>query len=308
MMKVLLPIAQQPASLAAAKAALRKREWPAGTELTLLTVVKSASAASVLLTEETQIKRRLEHEEHVRHAQTTLNELKQFLDYQGFEQVACRVDSGADPADEIIEIAIEQHSDLIICGAQNKSVVERLVLGSTAAKVAERAPCSVEILKNVGIPEGVCSRVLIAFDFSDHSNTILDHLIRLRWADAVQFHLVTVLPKATELLAQAATPLEVKPLMKQSEEAKLRAERSLLEYRLHLMQRTKVRDISVEVAEGEPADGIINTAESWQATLVVVGTRGHSGLKRLFLGSVAGALVNRCPCSVHVVRKVDHHW
>jgi nucleotide-binding universal stress UspA family protein len=36
--------------------------------------------------------------------------------------------------------------------------------------------------------------------------------------------------------------------------------------------------------------------------LIVVGTRGLSGFKKLLLGSVSGALVSHSPCSVLVIR------
>lgn len=56
------------------------------------------------------------------------------------------------------------------------------------------------------------------------------------------------------------------------------------------------------VLEGDPADVIVEEAARWNADLVVVGTHGRGGLKRLVLGSVSEAVVRRAPCSVEVVR------
>jgi len=39
--------------------------------------------------------------------------------------------------------------------------------------------------------------------------------------------------------------------------------------------------------EAKPSEGIVNTAEEWQADLIVMGTSGKSGIKRIFLGSTA---------------------
>ncbi len=39
--------------------------------------------------------------------------------------------------------------------------------------------------------------------------------------------------------------------------------------------------------EDTPSKGIITTAENWAADLIVIGTLGKSGLKRIFLGSTA---------------------
>ena len=53
--------------------------------------------------------------------------------------------------------------------------------------------------------------------------------------------------------------------------------------------------------EGLPADQIVRTASSRHARLIVVGTRGRSGLARVFLGSVAGRVVARARCPVLTV-------
>jgi len=55
------------------------------------------------------------------------------------------------------------------------------------------------------------------------------------------------------------------------------------------------------VRRGRPADVIAEAARSATTALVVVGTRGRTGLARLALGSVAEAVMSHAPCSVLVV-------
>ena len=50
------------------------------------------------------------------------------------------------------------------------------------------------------------------------------------------------------------------------------------------------------------AESIINFASEQKADLIVIGTRGRSGLKRLVLGSVVSAVVTHAGCPVLVVR------
>jgi nucleotide-binding universal stress UspA family protein len=50
------------------------------------------------------------------------------------------------------------------------------------------------------------------------------------------------------------------------------------------------------------ADAIVNYAERKKADLIVIGTKGRSGLKRFLLGSVASGVVSHARCSVLVVR------
>lgn len=50
------------------------------------------------------------------------------------------------------------------------------------------------------------------------------------------------------------------------------------------------------------ADSIVNYAEGKSADLIVIGTKGRTGLKRLLLGSVASGVVTHAKCSVLVIR------
>lgn len=54
---------------------------------------------------------------------------------------------------------------------------------------------------------------------------------------------------------------------------------------------------------GDPAEVICQVARSGAYDLVVVGSRGLGAVERFLLGSVSGAVVNRAPCLVLVVRK-----
>ena len=56
------------------------------------------------------------------------------------------------------------------------------------------------------------------------------------------------------------------------------------------------------VVDGPAAIAIVKAARDLPAELVVVGTRGRTGLSRLTLGSVAEAVLSSAPCSVLVVR------
>jgi nucleotide-binding universal stress UspA family protein len=56
------------------------------------------------------------------------------------------------------------------------------------------------------------------------------------------------------------------------------------------------------IEEGDAADVICKEAADRGADVIVVGTHGRTGLKRLFLGSVSEHVVRRAPCPVLVVR------
>ena len=56
------------------------------------------------------------------------------------------------------------------------------------------------------------------------------------------------------------------------------------------------------IASSSVVGGIIDFAEKENIDLIVVGTRGRSGLKRLLLGSVASGVVNYAHCPVMIVK------
>ena len=66
--------------------------------------------------------------------------------------------------------------------------------------------------------------------------------------------------------------------------------------------RERGRAVETVVREGYPATAIEEEARSRHADLVVIGTRGHSGLKHLLLGSVAERVVQKAPCPVLAVK------
>jgi nucleotide-binding universal stress UspA family protein len=54
---------------------------------------------------------------------------------------------------------------------------------------------------------------------------------------------------------------------------------------------------------GDPAAEIIDEAIDWRADVVVLGSRGHTGLTRLVLGSVARNVLQGSRSSVLIVRR-----
>lgn len=61
------------------------------------------------------------------------------------------------------------------------------------------------------------------------------------------------------------------------------------------------------VAEGLPDTEIVRAAAQLNVDLIVMGTHGRSGLKRMLLGSVAEKVVREAGCGVMVVREKHHN-
>lgn len=56
-------------------------------------------------------------------------------------------------------------------------------------------------------------------------------------------------------------------------------------------------------ASGQAGVAICDVARTWEADLVMVGSRGRRGLSEFFLGSVSNYVMHHAPCSVIVVRE-----
>lgn len=74
-----------------------------------------------------------------------------------------------------------------------------------------------------------------------------------------------------------------------------------------LLGRAKAADVQAcdLLRYGRPAEEIVNAAVAEFADLIVMGTHGRTGLRRLMLGSVAQQVVATAPCPVVTVRMKD---
>jgi nucleotide-binding universal stress UspA family protein len=72
------------------------------------------------------------------------------------------------------------------------------------------------------------------------------------------------------------------------------------------IMRAKCEEAKVEfsgvVELGKPSQAIVETASSWDADLIVMGSHGRGFWERLTLGSVSNAVVHQAPCSVLIVK------
>ena len=70
----------------------------------------------------------------------------------------------------------------------------------------------------------------------------------------------------------------------------------------HDATNLKIFKEMVETSSASAADGMIKYAKEKGVDLIVVGTKGKSGMSKALLGSVASKVVTYSPCSVLVVR------
>lgn len=211
-------------------------------------------------------------------------------------EVELVLDEGA-PYAAIVRQSEERAIDLIVVGASGLNALERILLGSTAARVARYAHCPVLVARS-GNPVG---QVLAATDFSDRAQPAVlagAEEARRRGTRLAVLHAIDsgfALPTDTMTDEPDSMPeLETTAALRESE-SKLR---EFLKAR-HL-------DADVMVVEAPVVDAIVRAAHDLPAELVVVGTVGRTGLARVTLGNVAESVVKHAPCSTLVVRVSRH--
>ena len=140
-------------------------------------------------------------------------------------------------------------------------------------------------------------KILVAVDFSEYADSVLDVAVEFAGQLNAELHLI----HAFDVRIPLVTPYEVAIPTAFIEEAREAAASKLAA----LIQ--KVADDGVtatsHLSEVPAASAIVDLAEELGADLIIMGTRGHTGLKHALLGSVAERTVRLAPCSVLTVKE-----
>ncbi len=140
--------------------------------------------------------------------------------------------------------------------------------------------------------------IVVALDGSSHSNKALDHACVLAAASGADLHLVHVSEIHPLVLGSAS----VMSMLPQDELEKRGLE--VLEpaaARAAKLGCEKVQSHNM-VGELSAAQGVLDTADSVSADLIVVGSLGHSNLAGLLVGSVSQRVAHLAACPCLVVR------
>jgi nucleotide-binding universal stress UspA family protein len=144
-------------------------------------------------------------------------------------------------------------------------------------------------------------KILVAIDFSETSRLALQQASAVARQHGADLTLLWVeeegsmAPSGAAIYATAAR--EVEELLRQMHsEAATRLEQLADEARAGGVYA------SARIEQGDPAEVIVDVAGDMNADLVVTGTKGITGFKRFFLGSVATKVVRSCQSNVLVAR------
>jgi len=141
-------------------------------------------------------------------------------------------------------------------------------------------------------------KVLIGIDDSPHSDAVVDHVTGSAWPKATKFVVLSAAAPIFLGAGEAAAGDAIGRLIGQQEEY----HREIAERAAGRLREAGLTAEARMVSE-DPRAALLNAARSEHSDLVIVGSHGRTGIKKLLLGSVASHVVTHAPCSVLVVRK-----
>jgi len=202
-------------------------------------------------------------------------------------------------ASAIVEEARQFRADLIVVGHRGHGPIETMLLGSVSAEIVDHAPCAVLVARGAEL-----GPIVLADDGSASGNTAAGVLEALPLPAQLPITVLSVsdtgLPYATAAapgLYDRAIESYVRSRADARAETQEIADAAATRLRLAGYRATAV------VHDGDPAHEIVEYAKDHGTGLLVLGTRGNTGLKRLLLGSVARNVLLHAPCSVLIVRE-----
>jgi nucleotide-binding universal stress UspA family protein len=144
-------------------------------------------------------------------------------------------------------------------------------------------------------------KVLLAIDGSRHSHAAVAEVAKRPWPIGTSVEILTVIhsPSPTAIDSAFVMAAVHVDLIEQQRQDALHVVTSASG---QIRQRTADLHVTTKILEGAPKDVIVDEAKEWGADLIVMGSHGYGRIRRMMLGSVAGAVVANAPCSVQVVR------
>ncbi len=200
-------------------------------------------------------------------------------------------------------VAKETDADLIVTGTRGHTGFKHLLLGSTAEEIVRTARCPVlSIHPGDEVPAGGRIRIVLPTDFSDDATLALEHAVELLSGEPSECELVLVHVLHTPaLLAPMVGDIAMRQVF--VDQAREKATEGLEELAEQL--RAEGHEVKTRVFEGDPAGMLADTARDCEASMIAMGTRGLTGLKRIVQGSVADRTVRHASCPVLTVPRRD---
>lgn len=182
-----------------------------------------------------------------------------------------------EPDRAIVDLAAQKKADMIVIGRRGRKGLAKLLIGEVASKVIAHAPCKVLVVPRAAVIG--YKNILVATDGSTHANAALTEAIAI--AKRCGSHLIALSAMRDE---------------SEREEAGNNSGKAV--------EMARKEGVSAEgvTPMGRSYDVIVETAGGRGVDLIVMGTYGKTGVKKLLMGSSTEKVIRTAGCAVLVVK------
>jgi len=193
------------------------------------------------------------------------------------------------PWAQIADLPKDQDVDLIVIGTRGRTGASRFLLGSVAEQVVRHAACSVLVARGAYT---AFHHVVCAVDFSEWSREAMHRAGELARESVTLFHAIEIPALYGLMPSRTGEAIELDR----------QARRLLHEWERELRAVTRA-SVATHPCFGPPAAEALELLDrDPKLDLIVVGSHGRTGLRRVLLGSVAEKIVRHARTPVLVAR------
>lgn len=197
----------------------------------------------------------------------------------------------------IVRKVIRDKHDLVIAGTRERTLLNRMLFGTTGVKLLRYCPCPVWLTKP-GFHEKDGINVLVADDLRD----VGAECLRLAISGGQIFQTHTHVMHIIENPVSGETAEETARLQQEQ----IEAARQALEMRLSAADyRTLERGVRTHVAVGRPDEELLKVIKSEEIDVLIMGTAGGGGLSGYFFGTTVERILPKIDCSLIAVKPAD---
>jgi nucleotide-binding universal stress UspA family protein len=231
-----------------------------------------------------------------RAAQQQVDQTRKAIEAKGVSIVTAQVSDSLDPIGSIAEAVRAHGADLIVMGTHGRRGLQRAFLGS----VTERALGTLDrpilaVKEDAESAAKPISKIVLAVDFSPHSDRAVE----------VAASLAARLSASVDVVHAFDLPADYNPYLSAAgTEIERKIESNILGRLEAIREQLGQRKIRVHThfRRGHSDAVITDLATQIGCQLIVMGTRGLTGLQHVLLGSVAERTLRMAPCSVLCVK------
>lgn len=194
------------------------------------------------------------------------------------------------PHERIVDLSESEGCDLIVMGAKGMLSLEKTLMGDTTAKVIGYSVKDVLV-----VPEKTTlgfDKILLSTDGSEYGRRATNRALDFAESYGTQLYVVSVVEISPEIYSIAPQVVEKKVAETEKYLAGIKKQADSR----GVTSKAFVRD------SAEPYNNINEIAKNEQVGLIVVGSHGRTGLKRILMGSTAERVIAQAPCPVLVVK------